>query len=184
MDILNASTEVVRAQHDGGIYIFAPGQIRTVTNQYTAGHLVNRWKAYGLVDVTFTARAEQQYAHPKLYEVAKTREALENVMMRLEKTLIETEMYVEAHGERNSMHKAHAKNKLKPRVEKLIADTKAKMASLENVNEGELVREYAERQYSEALEAAQAAKQKLEKLGKPVIMDGNNTTKSDRRVPN
>lgn len=171
MLIMNPTPVLIKAKHDGGVWLFLPNERKEISNTYAARHIINRWGPIGLVDITYTPAAQKKFGDNELYvheQAGKGIQACYEYHLSIDN---EFETYDQEWGDRkHPIRFKHLRNRAA--LKKIIEEIEQALKNYSNVDLNKLLSDKANDMIKQAEELQkQAAKIK----GKT---DGNNAKKS------
>ena len=123
MLILNPTAEAVVAKHDGGTYLFKPGEQKEIFNGYAGRHILKRWEKCGLVDITYNERIESKFGSHDTYIQSQRLEGLGNLIAALMVKAEGFKTYDEECGDKRSVVRMRYAQQAKKVEKKLTAAT-------------------------------------------------------------
>jgi len=149
--LYNPTPKGITAKYDGGLYVFKPNERKEIYNTHAARHILERWKTYGLVEVTFDEKIAEQYIAPELYVHKKSIDGMIAYIHALHKRDDGFEIFENECGDRKSAERYDMQQRRKVTKEE-IKFAENMLKDLEKVDTNSLVLEHANKLRAKAEE--------------------------------
>lgn len=130
MVLLNPSLKTITAKYDGGLFIFKPGEKKEFFNTYAAKHILERWKKYGLVDITYDDRIAEKFIVEDMYIHVKSIEGMQSYIKSLIERDQKFQVFDDECGEKRTPERYDMQNHHK-QVKKDLEIAEKKLKELE-----------------------------------------------------